>query len=407
MQRTKKKAGSRTRRRFGTLRAIVSSLRGLCFCSTLVVLGLGISSGSGCSSEKARGSGAAGETIEGPRASPAELAARPAARRAFYYWRTVFQLSEAERRALAEHRIERIYLRMFDIAWQDERVELVGKVAPGDDATRAQLPLDERGAPLELVPVVFVRVEVLRQLSDEARAELAGELWREVKARAERLGFAPRELQLDCDWTDGTREAFFALTREVKRQSGLTLSATIRLHQVKYRERTGVPPVERGMLMFYNMGKITAEAGSRSIFDPEAASRYVSRVGEYPLPLDVALPIWSWTVHVRDGQVLDVLQSTDPAELEGVAFLKPLGGGRYAATQTAFFRGALLREGDELAGDVTGPAEARAAATMLAPHLARLGEGISPRVLALFDLSERNLSRHGRPSLEHLFATIR
>lgn len=376
----------------------------LILAALVLTLALSACSLAGCSSKDRD---ARDSTPPGPTASPAELAARPAAHRAFYYWRTVFQLSDVERRALSEHRIERIYLRMFDIAWQDDRAELVGKIAPGNDATRAQLPSTPDGAALDFVPVVFLRVEVLRQLSAEARTQLAGELWREVQARAELLGFSPRELQLDCDWTDTTREAFFALTREVKRQSGLLLSSTIRLHQVKYRERTGVPPVERGMLMFYNMGKITAEAGSRSIFDPEAASRYVSRVGEYPLPLDVALPIWSWTVHARDGQVLDVLQSTDPAELEGVAFLKPLGGGRYAATQTAFFRGALLREGDELAGDVTGPAEAQAAAAMLAPHLARLGEGISPRVLALFDLSERNLSRHGRPSLEQLFATIR
>jgi hypothetical protein len=351
--------------------------------------------GMSCSPKKREGRG---------EAEPAELP--PAAHRAFYYWRTVLALGAAERRALAEHAIDRIYLRMFDVAWEHERAELVGKVQLG--AGQA-LPVGRTGQVIELAPVVFVRVEVLRQLSGEARAQLAGELWREVAARAQLLGFVPRQLQLDCDWTDGTREAFFSLVREVKRHSGLPLSSTIRLHQVKYRERTGVPPVERGMLMFYNMGKISAEAGARSIFDPEAASRYVSRVGEYPLPLDVALPIWSWTVHVRDGQVLDVLQSTDPAELDGVDFLKAAGGGRYAATRSAFFRGALLREGDELVGEVIGPAEAAAAAAMLAPHLRRggQGEGRSPRTVALFDLSERNLSRHGATSLEELFATIR
>jgi hypothetical protein len=335
-------------------------------------------------------------------ANPARVAAEgPPARRAFYYWRTVLQLSAAERQALAELRIERVYLRMFDVVWQDERAQRVGAVRLAEGQA---LP-----ANVELVPVVFVREEVLRRLPDEARRAMTAELWREVQARAAAMGFAPRQLQLDCDWTDGTRAPFFAMLRELKELSGLPLSATIRLHQVKYRERTGVPPVERGMLMFYNMGKLSAEPGARAIFDSASASRYVSRVREYPLPLDVALPIWSWTVQVRGGGVVDVLQSTDPSELEGQSFLQRADerGVRYRAKATAFFRGALLREGDELVGEVTGPQEVAAAAALLAPALAPLPSAGTPRTLALFDLSERNLSRHGSSTLERLFHSLR
>ncbi len=348
---------------------------------------------SGCSGRKAAELGDEGEAVSGP-----------PARRAFYYWRTVLQLSEPERAALRELEIERLYLRMFDVAWQDERAQQVGKVTLADGA---ELP-SGRAGPLEIVPVVFVREEVLRKLSREARAELTVELWKEVAARAAAMGFTPKELQLDCDWTDGTREAFFAMLAQLKALSGLPLSATIRLHQVKYRERTGVPPVERGMLMFYNMGKFSADPGSRMIFDEASAARYLARLGEYPLPLDVALPLWSWTVHVRDGGVLDVLQSTDPAELEGVDFLRRTegrGGPRYVATRSTFFRGAFLREGDELVGEVTGPAEAAKAAAMLRAKLPRSGG--APRTLAFFDLSERNLARHDLRSLAALFLQLR
>ena len=41
------------------------------------------------------------------------------------------------------------------------------------------------------------------------------------------------------------------------------MSATIRLHQVKYRADTGVPPVDRGMLMAYNLLP-PDQAGERS-----------------------------------------------------------------------------------------------------------------------------------------------
>ncbi|MBK7537616.1 MAG: hypothetical protein IPI49_20035 [Myxococcales bacterium] len=173
---------------------------------------------------------------------------------------------------------------------------------------------------------------------------------------------------------------------------------------MKYRERTGVPPVERGMLMFYNMGRFSAEQRDRAIFDAASADKYLARLHDYPLPLDLALPIWSWTLHLRDGEVLDLLQSTDPQELADVAFLRRSGHDRYVATDTAFFRGALLREGDELKGESLSPAELSAAVAQVLPKLAPAPSS-SPRSLALFDLSERNLRRHDSSRLEQLFVS--
>jgi hypothetical protein len=171
---------------------------------------------------------------------------------------------------------------------------------------------------------------------------------------------------------------------------------------VKYRERTGVPPVDRGMLMFYNMGKFSADPEARAIFDAASAERYLARVADYPLPLDLALPIWSWTVQLRDGAVAGVLQSTDPAELDAADFLDHRGDGRHVATRTTFLHGALVREGDVLKAETTGPDETFAAAMLIAPRLAPA----AGRTVSLFDLSERNLHRHDSRSLERVFRTI-
>lgn len=207
----------------------------------------------------------------------------------------------------------------------------------------------------------------------------------------------------DCDWTDHTRDAYFALLRALRETAHVSLSATIRLHQIKYRERTGVPPVDRGMLMFYNMGTFSADPDARAIFDAGSAEKYLARVGEYPLPLDLALPIWSWTVHVRDGAVAGLMQSTDPAELGAVDFLDAAGDGRYVATRTTFLHGTLLREGDVLKTEITGPDETLTAAVLIAPHLAPANP---TRTVTLFELSERNLRRHDLRSLDRVFRAI-
>ena len=261
-------------------------------------------------------------------------------------------------------------------------------------------------AGVAVVPTVYLTNELFKQVDDAGVPALAALVAREVGVRAARLGVTPRELQLDCDWTDTTRARYFAFLTALRGAvaGGTALSATIRLHQIKYRERTGVPPVDRGMLMFYNMGRFSADPEARAIFDAAAAARYLARLADYPLPLDGALPIWSWTLHLRDDQVEGLLQSTDPDELAGLAFVQPAGPDRYLVTRTAFLHGTLLRAGDILKIEVTGPAETQAAAGMLAAHLAAVR---APRTIALFDLSERNLARHDTSHLDQVFRTAR
>lgn len=316
----------------------------------------------------------------------------PPPERAFYYWRTTFRLSPDEEQALEQLHVSRLYVRMFDIVWRDVP-EFAGPITLAPDA---------HAPAAEVVPVVFIKDEVFRKLSPDRLATLADDTWKEIGARMAMFGKPPREVQLDCDWTDTTRAAYFAFVKLLAQRT--TVTATIRLHQIKYRERTGVPPVSRGMLMFYNMGRFSPDPDARAIFDPDAAERYLARLPEYPLPLDVALPIWSWTVHVRDGVVEGLLQSTDPDELASYDFLERAGDGRYVARRTAFLHGTLLREGDVLKTEVTGPAETLAAAELVAPHLS-LAHG--PRTVSLFDLSERNLARHGTSSLDRVFRSVR
>lgn len=319
----------------------------------------------------------------------------PPVRRSFYFWRTTFALTTAEQRAIATLHVERIYLRVFDLGWNDAQ-ETVVPLGPVTLGAGASVP-----AGVEIVPVIYLKTEVFAHVGKAQLPMLARKIWADVQGRAAAVGFRPRELQLDCDWTDSTREGFFGLVAELGTATGVPLSSTIRLHQVKYRERTGVPPVARGTLMFYNMGRFSADPEARMIFDADSAAKYLGRIDDYPLPLDVALPIWSWTVHLRDEAIVGLMQSTDPAELPALDFLAADGPDRFVATRTAYLHGTLLREGDVLKIEVTGPAETLAAATMIAPHLS------SVRTVTLFDLSERNLTRHGTDQLDRVFRAIR
>lgn len=323
--------------------------------------------------------------------------------RAFYYWRTTLSLSNAERKALTELGVQKLYLRLFDVVLTGEGSPVtVGRLQGSDPSEISQLP--------ELVPVVFLRNEVFEQTQVARAASLAALVWNEVIAtlpvRDPSQRAALNELQLDCDWTDATKVQFFEFLRALRKlaPSTVLLSATIRLHQVKFVERTGIPPVDRGMLMFYNMGRFDASDSERAIFDAEVAERYLERLGEYSLPLDVALPIWSWTLQLRDDRVVGLLQNTDPAELPNLDFVSAKTAHRFEVSRTTFLHGQLLRQGDVLKGESLNAAELATAAQLLARHLRRSAK---PRTVALFDLSERNLKRHHTSTLEEALATLR
>ncbi len=320
----------------------------------------------------------------------------PVETRAFYYWRTTFALSAAERGALERQRATRLYVRLFDVTWDAAARR---PVPQGTIVFRERPPAD-----VEIVPVVYLANDVFAHRPDTAA--LAADAWRLVRGLAQGAPFTTRELQVDCDWTDQTRAAFFDFCgrlRATAARDGATLSATIRLHQVKYRERTGVPPVERGMLMFYNMGRLAPDAERPSIYDGASAALYARFIDRYPLPLDAALPVFSWAVHARGGHIVGLIEKPDPRALGALPALRATDARHLVAAEPAFFAGRYLQQGDTLALESVTPALAREAAATLAQYF----HPRSAFALALFDLDERNLDDFAPQDLDALYAAVR
>ncbi len=94
------------------------------------------------------------------------------------------------------------------------------------------------------------------------------------------------------------------------------LSATIRLHQVKYADETGIPPVDRGLLMCYNISNVKDFNVSNSIFDIKEAEKYTNNLSEYKLPLDIALPVYSWGVVFSAQKFKMIINNINTEELE-------------------------------------------------------------------------------------------
>jgi len=154
------------------------------------------------------------------------------------------------------------------------------------------------------------------------------------------------EIQVDCDWTEGTKVSYFKFLKRLKEKSKKRISATIRLHQVKYHQQTGVPPVDYGVLMYYNMSDFKDIETKNYILDLALAKQYHYNFDTYPLPLNLALPLYSQATVMRFSKVVGLIEGVREEELN--THFKKLGEHLYRVEKTHYFKERLFYKGDKV-----------------------------------------------------------
>lgn len=210
---------------------------------------------------------------------------------AFYYWKTNFHTGNYEHQLLRQTGTNTLYIRLFDVDWD------VSKAQPMPAGVLS--PARVQDTTLAYIPVVFITQRCLYRLQEKDLPELTARIARLMEDLCTGLHISPAEIQIDCDWTRQTAGLYFSLLRQLKAQTfagNKKMSCTIRMHQVKYTVNSGIPPVDRGLLMVYNMGNLKKYGPENSILAVKDAKDYLKNIQQYPLPLDVALPLYHWAV---------------------------------------------------------------------------------------------------------------
>ncbi len=214
-----------------------------------------------------------------------------------YYWSTTFKLDDGQRQFMSRHGVKRLYVRYFDV------VDNAGEPQPNATVRFAQQP--PRG--VEVVPTVFVMPNCL----GGDVADLAGKVVNRVAQISEQNGIGRvGEMQIDCDWTASTQQAFFAFMRAVRseaRKRRMGTSVTIRLHQLSQTP----PPADRGVLMLYNTGDVRNLKCNKPILDIADVRPYLKRLDSYKLPLAAAYPTFRLDVLFREGEFVGIVHRKD------------------------------------------------------------------------------------------------
>ncbi len=269
-----------------------------------------------------------------------------------YYWKTTLQITPQLRQFLQEGAARRLFVKFADVGVQPS----TGEIEP---YALLQVVDTSQLSGLEVVPCFFMTNEVFQRATDAGSAAwLAERLVESLGSVGGQFGKNAQDwpvIQVDCDWTATTRRAYFGFLGQLRQLLPLTeIQATIRLHQYRDPEHTGVPPVQRGTLMCYNTGEIGDENTKNSIFSLHDAAQYTAKA-DYPIPLDLALPMFRWALIFRDGALWRIVPEPDDAALsDGLKFEQE--GRFFRVKQATFFGGNYLALGDRVKIETIEPA---------------------------------------------------
>lgn len=279
---------------------------------------------------------------------------------AFYHWQTNFSLTTFEKEYLQQFPIQKLYVKFFDVDW---------------NATASQpFPIAEviidttEWNNIEIIPTIFITNRSLKNYPLEKMEDLGKNILEKIFYIKKEVS----EIQIDCDWSETTKEKYFRLLHFIKKETtkkAIQISATIRLHQIKYFEKTGVPPVDRGMLMFYNVDDVKDAETHNSILDLEIAKQYIYNFEKYPLDLDVALPIFSWGVLFRGGKMIKLMAHLQSEDLADPNFFLQKNKTHFEVKKSTYLNGRYLYEDDVIRLETISQNTLVGAAELLQPKI--------------------------------------
>ncbi len=214
---------------------------------------------------------------------------------AFYYWKGSFSIEENSADYLSDLSVTKLYIKFFDVDFDSN------PYVKNDIYFSTKIPQSIT----EIVPVAFITNHTIKSIDSIGIEDLSQKIMIRFNNEIKRtqIGSKVSEIQIDCDWTNATRNKYFYLLSLIKQSTKYTLSATIRLHQYKYHNNN-LPPIDKGLLMCYNVDNITDYNVTNSLFSKSEVMKYIEGV-KYPITLDLALPAFGWGVIFNASQQFD------------------------------------------------------------------------------------------------------
>lgn len=315
----------------------------------------------------------------------------------FYYWKTIYKPDTISQKIVQELKSDALFVRVMDIDFTDGGIEPT-PISP----ISFEQTVDQNQ---ELIPVVFINQRIFTELDSLEIRGLAHKMIPFISAKVKQGGKDSfKELQIDCDWTKSSRDKYFYLLeflQTIPELNDVTVTSTLRLHQVKNIQTNGIPPVKKATLMCYNMGNLRQFGDHNSILNQQDLTTYLSgTLKNYPLQLDIALPLFDWYVAFRDHQYIGISKYIDQSDFADKSlFTRNPKTELYILNQD--LQKANLKKGDVIRHEFVSKDQLIATAKFLNKEL----QGKENRII-FYHLAPEVISNYSYADLQEVIATF-
>ena len=320
---------------------------------------------------------------------------------AFFYGKPLFELSTYEKKLADQLGVRKIYVKFFDLVWNEENQTPapINKLLYSDSTTSWLI-----NGGIAVIPVVSITTECMEKI-DESRvialAERVHLLLRQMVAarKIKRI----HEILFDCKWTPAMKTKYFDFLQYFTMLPLLenrTLSATIQFDQIT-TERSNIPPVNKVLLSGYYLPNVKDLGSTNPLIDVKLIKNFITDLDDYPLPVDISLPIFDQKVLFRENKFLGIITSlTDSLLLSSKVINRE--GNRFILLADTILNGYPLKKGDLIRSDQSNYEEILSAANLIAPRL-----HADTVTFALFHLDSATISKYSQEQINDLYNSFK
>jgi len=151
--------------------------------------------------------------------------------------------------------------------------------------------------------------------------------------------------------------------------------------------------------MCYNMGNLKLAGDNNSILDVNVAEKYLNNLQDYPLPLDVALPLFNWCLlYDNENRFTGILRDVQESDLNKNKVFAALQKNIYAVNKDTLWKGYNLVKNETLRYESCSETDLYKLADFVASKM----NGISFS-LVFYHCDSAVLSKHNNYELEKIY----
>lgn len=335
--------------------------------------------------------------------------------RAIYYWQTTMDFDKVDDSIANNLNLSTLYIRYFDIDWDAGYNAGVPIGVLNKDMIEENLTvLGDRN----IIPTIFITNRTFKNMNVRDIDKLAKNTVRKIENINQQLKVWQinsilyetdkssweeyfeieknfdfdtliTEIQIDCDWTASTRDKFFEFLEKLQSNIGdKPLSCTIRLHQYRDRKLMGIPPVNRGLLMCYNVAEVQKYDTKNAVLDTEVVKQYLIDK-PYPIKLDIGLPMFGWAAWYRGTEFKGIVSGWNEQDAADKLLYRNTKENYYLISTDTVIGTHYLREGDLLRWDNSSEKELNNTIDILTKKL-----NLSGIRITFFDWETEKIKRH-------------